>query len=98
MPMGDPEVARPKGSDAPSWEYHIERFAADSPAEEQMLRDAQWLNALGAEGWELANIYTMWRPKDGYAWKSEWGQALVFCIFKRRVAKAKRERRPFEDE
>jgi hypothetical protein len=84
MPMWDRGVARSEGSDAPSWEYHIERFAADSPAEEEMLRDAKWLNAYGAEGWELANIYRL--PKLAYGWRTEWGDALVFCIFKRRVA------------
>ena len=72
-----------------SWEYHIERFAADSPAEEDMLGDTQRLNALGAEGWELATI--VWRPKTGDGWRRDWGHALVFCIFKRRVANMKAE-------
>jgi hypothetical protein len=61
-----------------SWEYHIEFFAADSPAEEDMLRDPQRLNALGAEGWELANV--VWRPKTEEGWRRDWGQALVFCM------------------
>ena len=96
MPMWDREVPRPKGSDAPSWEYHIERFATDSPAEEEMLRDAEYLNALGAEGWELANIVRL--PKSGDGWREEWGHALVFCIFKRRVANTKPERQTIDDE
>lgn len=70
-------------SGTPSWEYHVERFAVDSPAEEEMLRDPQRLNALGAEGWELANI--VWRPKTDGGWRRDWGQAFVFCIFKRPV-------------
>jgi hypothetical protein len=57
---------------------------SDSPAEEEMLRDAQWMNALGAQGWELANIYRL--PKSAGGWRKEWGDALVFCTFKRRVA------------
>ena len=42
------------------------------------------MNAIGAEGWELANI--VWRPKSGAGWRKDWGDALAFCIFKRRVA------------
>ena len=76
MPMWDRGVARSEGSDAPSWEYHIERFAADLPAEEEMLRDAKWLNAYGAEGWELANIYRLPKSAGGYGWRTEWGDAL----------------------
>ena len=41
----------------------------------------QQLNAIGAAGWELANI--VWRPKNGADWRKDWGDALVFCIFKR---------------
>src|SRR5262245_16587490 len=41
---------------SPTWEYRVDRFAATSPKEEMMLRDAQWLNAFGAEGWELVTI------------------------------------------
>jgi hypothetical protein len=44
----------------------------------------QQLNAIGAEGWELANI--VWRPKNCAGWRKDWADALVFCIFKRRVA------------
>jgi hypothetical protein len=83
-------------SGAAAWEYHIERFATDSPAEEEMLRDPQRLNALGAEGWELANI--VWRPKTEEGWRRDWGQALMLCIFKRRVASMKPKRQPLDDE
>jgi Domain of unknown function (DUF4177) len=83
-------------SGAAAWEYHIERFATDSPAEEEMLRDPQRLNALGAAGWELANI--VWRPKTEEGWRRDWGQALVFCIFKRRVANPKSKEQPLDDD
>lgn len=79
------EIARPKGSDAPSWEYLIDRFPADTPAEDELLRDAQRLNSFGAHGWELANIYRL--PKRVGGWRKEWGDALVFCIFKRPITK-----------
>jgi hypothetical protein len=84
MSMWD-EIARPKGSDAPSWEYYIKRFPADTPAEDEMFRDVKLLNAIGAQGWELANIYRL--PKSVGGWRKEWGDALVFCIFKRPVTK-----------
>ena len=67
-------VSRPKGSAAPSWEYHVERIPVGTPAEEEMLRDAGWFNAMGAEGWELASIASaMAGPPEG----------LTFYIFKR---------------
>ena len=83
-------------SDRPSWEYHVERFAVDSPAEEEMLRDPGRLNALGTEGWELANI--VWRPKTDEGWRRDWGQAFVFCIFKRPVTNTRPKSQQTDDE
>jgi len=51
-----------------------------------VVREAEWLNALGAEGWELVTINRIPRDADNIGWKSAWGEALLFAIYKRRVA------------
>src|SRR5262245_834055 len=71
---------------SPTWEYSIHRFAATSPAESELLFSEDSLNFSGRHGWELVTIYRMPRDKGG-GWNPEWRDALVFAIYKRRVAK-----------
>ena len=84
------ELQRPKGSDTPSWEYHVEHFLTDTPIEAEVLRDGELLNVFGAEGWEL--VCVLFRPKTPDL------EEHVFCFFKRRVTNTKPERPPFDDE
>ena len=78
----DAKLCRPEGSDAPSWEYHVQYFAVGSPFEEQLIRRdrGDLLNALGSEGWELASVVI--RPKDALFFRDD----QVVCYFKRRIA------------
>ena len=52
------KLQRPKGSDAPSWEYHVEHFLTDTRIEEEVLRDRSFEEACWATLRDPTAAYT----------------------------------------